>query len=377
MKVAIVHDYLIDFGGAERVLLALHEIYPKAPLYTLIVDKKKMGNSWKKFAEMEIHTSWFNDLPFASKLISPFRFLLPILWGGFDLSEFDLIIDSSSWAITRGFKTRPDQLEICYCHTPPRYLYGYDTSRSWNQKWYGKLITVYATIVNHFMRIYDFKQSKKVDYFLANSKNVAQRIEKFYRRDSTVIYPPIETPDIKTKIADTQKGDYFLTGGRFVSAKNFDLIIKACIKANVKLKIFGSGILENELKNISNENIEFMGKVGDEELHQLYTNAQGFIVAQKDEDFGMTVVEAQSYGCPVIAFRGGGYLETITEGKNGIFFEDLTTDSVVKALRKSKKIKWSKTTIIRSTQKFSEESFKKNILNFVKSKSTIFSQNLS
>src|SRR5258708_30899790 len=184
MKVALVHDYLIDFGGAERVLLALHEIYPDAPIYTSIVDKKGMRESWKYFEKIKIKTSWFNKIPFASKLISPLRFLLPAIWGSFDLSKYDLIIDSSAWAITRGFKSRKNQIEICYCHTPPRYLYGYDTSRNWNKLWFGSLIKIYASVINKFMRYYDFKSAQKIDYFIANSENVKKRIEKFYHRDA-------------------------------------------------------------------------------------------------------------------------------------------------------------------------------------------------
>jgi glycosyltransferase involved in cell wall biosynthesis len=383
MKVAIVHDYLIDFGGAERVLLALHEIYPDAPIYTSIVDSKKMSDSWIYFKDMNIKTSWFNNLPYASKLISPFRFLLPLVWKNFDLSKFDVIIDSSAWAITRGFKSRKDQIEVCYCHTPPRYLYGFDTSRNWNKLWYGKLIKLYAALVNKFMRSYDYSASQKVDYFIANSNNVADRIQKFYHRDSTVIYPPVNlaneyptktqrqarrsTDSEEASFRDTNS-QYFLSGGRLVAAKNFDLIIKACIKANVNLKIYGSGILENELKNLANENIQFLGKVSDEELINLYKNAKGFILAQADEDFGITTIEAQSQGCPVIAYHGGGYLETVVEEKTGMFFDELKVESIVKAINKFKKVKWNKKVIENNAKKFDKNRFKKEIKQFVSSK---------
>lgn len=190
MKVAIVHDYLIDFGGAERVLLVLHEIYPKAPIYVSIYRPKLLGNFKENFKNANIRQSWFGKLPFAEKLISPLRFLLPLIWKSFDLKNYDLIISSSSWAITKGFDKKKNALEICYCHTPPRYLYGYDTSRKFKGLM-RNLVSVYSAIVNHFMRIYDFKQAQKVDYFVANSKEVARRIEKFYRREAIVIYPPI------------------------------------------------------------------------------------------------------------------------------------------------------------------------------------------
>lgn len=365
MKVAITHDYLIDYGGAEQVLLALHELYPHAPIYVSIVDKKKMGRFWKKFEKLDIKTSWFNDLPFASKIISPLRFLLPWIWSGFNLGKFDLIIDSSSWAITRGFKQRKEQVEICYCHTPPRYLYGFDTSRKWKEKWFGKLIDIYALIVNHFMRMYDFETAQKVDYFIANSVNVQKRIEKFYRRDSEVIYPPVDVESITKSKIKPKEGEYFLTGGRFVAAKNFDLIIKAANTAKVNLKIFGSGILEGNLRKISKDNIEFLGKIGNEDLISYYKGAKAFIAAQKDEDFGMTLAEAQAAGCPAIAYRGGGYVETIVEGKTGIFFEELTSDSIVKAINKLKKSKIKPSDCIKNAKRFGKARFEKEIKEYI------------
>src|SRR5258708_1533306 len=230
--VALVHDYLLDFGGSEQVLLALHDLYPDAPIYTSNLDKKGLGKFSKKFEHIDIRTSWFNALPYATRLISPLRFLLPLIWGSFDLSEYDIIIDSSSWAITRGFKKRKQQVEICYCHTPPRYLYGYDTSRNWKEKWFGFLVGIYASIVNHFMRMYDFNQAQIVDYLIANSANTAKRIKKFWNRDSTVIYPPVDVQKIIDSEVLAKKGEYFLTGGRLVAAKNFGLIIQACKEAN-------------------------------------------------------------------------------------------------------------------------------------------------
>ena len=189
-KNAIVHDYLIDFGGAERVLVALHEMYPEAPIYTSIYRPKLLGKFADKFSDTKIVESWFGKIPFAEKLISPLRFLLPLIWKSLNLKEYDLIVSSSSWAITKGFDKKKGAIEICYCHTPPRYLYGYDTSRKFTGI-FGKLVWFYGLIVNHFMRMYDFKQAQKVDYFIANSNEVASRIAKFYHRDATVIYPPI------------------------------------------------------------------------------------------------------------------------------------------------------------------------------------------
>src|SRR3990167_7101595 len=199
MKVALVHDYLNEYGGAERVLEVLCEIFPKAPIYTAFyikgspaykrfVDTKSFSSN-KRFKSKKIIASWAQNVPFfASYLHSPLRFLAPLIWNSFDFSQYDLVITSSSWYVTKGVVERKTQnakrktLEICYCHTPPRYLYGYPTAK----KQRGFLVKTYALLVNHFMRVYDFEAAQRVDYFIANSREVAARIKKFYRRDSTV-----------------------------------------------------------------------------------------------------------------------------------------------------------------------------------------------
>ena len=368
MQVALVHDYLIDYGGAERVLSQLHNIFPKAPIYVSIYRKKNLGNFAEEFKDAKIIQSWFGYLPYADRLISPFRFLLPLIWGSFNFSKYDLIITSSNWAVTKGL-AKGDTKEICYLHAPPRYLYGYDTSRNWSGKWFSKLVDFYALVVNHFMRQYDFKKAQKVDYFIVNSKNVGKRVEKFYRRlDYKVIYPPVNVERFfaKENIPQDEKG-YYLTGGRMVAAKNFDLIIKACKQARVKLKIFGDGPSKRLLEDEANKNIEFLGQVSDGQQINLYKNAKAFIVAQKDEDFGITPVEAAAAGCPTIAFKGGGYLETVVEGETGLFFPDLTVESLVETLTKFQRIKWNKSAMIDFARRFSKEAFKKQITTFVNS----------
>ena len=193
MKVALVHDYIKEYGGAERVLEVLTEIFPDAPIYTSFY--KVNSEAYKHFKDKKIIASWVQYLPFfGSKLYSPLRFLTPLIWGSFDLSKYDLVISSASWYIAKGFSSHQvsnlkfqisnKPIEICYCHTPPRWLYGYNTSVNLQKYW---PVKVYATIVGHFLRLYDFQQAQKVDYFIANSKEVQSRIKKFYRRDSTVI----------------------------------------------------------------------------------------------------------------------------------------------------------------------------------------------
>lgn len=363
MKIAIVHDYLIDFGGAERVLSVLHEMYPSAPIYTLIYRKEKLGKFAESIKDAKIYESWFGRLPLADRLISPLRFLIPVIWKSFNLREYDLIISSSSWAVTKGFDKKENALEICYCHTPPRYLYGYDTSRKFSGVM-GRFIALYGFFVNKFIRKYDIERAKKVDYFIANSKEVAKRITAFYKKDSTVIYPPVEVYPLSTTL--TGKKNYYLTGGRLTAAKNFDLIIKAFNKLGLPLLIYGEGPLLNYLKNISKQNIQFLGEVSDEKESQLYKNAIAFVVAQKDEDFGITPVEAMAYGTPVIAYKGGGYLESIVERKTGIFFEKLSSESIIEAVKKFEKTKFNAADCINQAKKFSVSRFKKEITAFIK-----------
>jgi glycosyltransferase involved in cell wall biosynthesis len=367
-KIALVHDYLNEFGGAERVLLAISDLYPDAPIYTIY--SKKSSPAYKHFKNKKIIESWFSYLPFADKLISPLRFLIPFIWNNFDFSDYDLVITSASWAVTKGMQMgkRPARLgrEICYLHTPPRYLYGYDTSRDWNNKWFSGAVKFYTLIVNHFMRVYDFNHAQKPDLIIVNSKNVGVRVEKFYRRkDYIVIHPPIDIN--KFKIKKTAKQDYFLTGGRLVAAKNFDLIIKACQASKVKLKIFGTGVESANLKKLANSNTQFLGNVSEEQLAELYQGARAFIVAQRDEDFGITPIEAAAADTPTIAYKGGGYLETVIDKKTGIFFDELTVESLTKTIKQFEKLKFNQKTLQNHAQKFDLKNFQKSFQKAVNS----------
>src|SRR3989338_4674225 len=181
MKIALVHDQLFEFGGAERVFVVLAKIFPQACIYTAFADKNKLSAFAPELTNRNIKTSWIQKIPMITRIYSPLRFLAPKIWSSFDFSNYDLVISSSSWYITKGFS------EICYCHTPPRWLYGYATAMNWQKYW---PVRAYGNIIGHFMRLYDFRQAQKVKAFIANSEEVRQRIWKFYRRESTVIYPP-------------------------------------------------------------------------------------------------------------------------------------------------------------------------------------------
>lgn len=369
MKVALAHDYLGEFGGAERVLLALSDIYPDAPIYTAF---KRRGPALERFKSRKIKTSWVHYIPGFSKFFySPLRFLAPLIWGSFDFSKYDLVISSASWYVTKGFgargSSREKPIEICYCHTPPRYLYGYPTSVEWKKN---LLARVYALLVNHFMRMYDFSAAQKVDYFIANSENVRKRIKKFYRRDAKVIYPPVELfSDRAIDQLRYKDMGYYLVVSRIVGSKGLEMAVEAANKLKIKLKVVGSpagyGGLYKRLKELSGPNIEFLGYVEDSELVQLYSKAKAFLALAQDEDFGITPVEALQAGVPVIAFKGGGYTETVTGGKTGVFFEEYTTKGLIEGIKRFEKTKINPTECIKQGKKFSKDVFGRKFKEFV------------
>ena len=392
MKIALVHDYLREYGGAERVLEALHEMYPDAPLYTSFVDFPSLGKHADRFKNWDIRTSWVQNNPFIKKFISPLRFLAPKIWSSFDLSGFDVVISSSGWFMCRGvalqkseygisnveyrkdinninqtsnFKpqTSKHPIHICYIHHPPRNLYGYATGSNLEKY---PLVRVYAALVNHFLRKYDFQTAQKVDYFIANSKETARRVEKFYRRDSTVIYPPIDIRrNSKFQIPNSKK-EYYLSVGRLSWAKRVDVIIEACNVLKAPLNIIGTGKEESYLRSIAGPTIEFVGSVSDEELACLYEGAKALLFCALDEDFGMVPVEAMSHGTPVIALVEGGVKETVIDGKTGVLFANPTKECLTQAIGKfsGNKKQWEKECKLQA-QTFDSVRFKKEMKLFI------------
>lgn len=370
MKVAIVHDYIKEYGGAERVLEKLHEVFPDAPIYTTVYLPSFLGPHKKRFEGMKIKTSFLQFFPFKAKLISPFRLLAPTAFRSFDFSAFDTIIVSQTGSyFPNAVKKRGAKL-ICYCHTPPRYLYGFETARDWKKN---KLFMVLGMISIHFLRMTDFKSSQNVDYFIANSENVAKRIRKFYRKDAVVIYPPVssatshqlQNDELKANSLDARS--YYLAGGRLARPKHVDLIVETFSKLNLPLKIFGKEFAGygEELKQKAKSNVGFLGEITDEKKFQLMREAKAFVFASEDEDFGITPAEAESLGTPVIAFASGGTLETVVDGKTGVFFNELTVESLSKAIEKFNKTKFNTEDIKNQGKKFSESIFKSKIKELV------------
>lgn len=389
MKVALVHDYIKEYGGAERVLEALHELYPDADVFTTVYLPSFLGPHRERFKTWKIHTSFLQYIPGKAKLISPFRLLSSLAFKSFNFSKYDVIITSSTGAYFPNSLNKRKAKLLCYCHTPPRYLYGYATAREWKNN---AILRIIGETINHFLRIVDYNASKNVDQFIANSEEVKRRIEKFYRRDAVVVYPPVELAESKehqkgttfaegSQRAKSRERNYFLTGGRLARAKHVDLIVKACTEMKVPLKVFGKAFAGygEELQQIADGKwlmvngekkplIEFVGEVKDEEKLALMAGAKAFLFASEDEDFGITPVEAMGQGTPVIAFRSGGVKETVEENKTGLFFDQLTENSLMEQLKVFDKKRFKEEDCRKRAEKFSKKNFLRQITSVVNSK---------
>lgn len=341
LKIALIHDYLREYGGAERVLEALHEMFPKAPVYTAFVDEKAMGRNWSIFADWDIRQSKLIQLPLYKKLFSPMRIFAKWAFEQFDLSEYDLVISSSNAYFAKSVKV-PNGIHYCYCHTPPRVLYGYSAKSNWQANPFTRFA---GNLLNHFVRQMDFKAAQNPDFFIANSNETAMRIQKFYKRKSVIINPPIKIYDEaktffdqlnKKELADfTQQksNSYYLYVNRLALAKHPELAVQAANQLGIKLKVVGDGAMLKALKRMAQANIEFLGAVDDKQLAELYKNARALIYPVEDEDFGMVPIEAMAFGTPVIAHYSGGPKETIKEKETGLFFRNLTVESLVEAIK--------------------------------------------
>ncbi len=365
-RVALVHDYLNQYGGAEKTLEKIMELFPEAPIYTGILDLSKLP---KKFETRNIKTPAMNFV--LKRFPKLFTFLMASRFEDFDLSNYDLIIsDGTAWA--KSVITNSDQLHISYVHTPPRFLYKYSTESTLRKN---ILLMPLFAYLDFYLRIWDFSAAKRPDFLIANSKEVQKRIKKFYKRESIVIYPPVETS--KFNEANDIR-NYYVISGRLSSYKNFDLVVELFNNIEKKLVVIGTGIEEKNLKNLAKKNIKFLGKVLNEELHEVLSHAKGYLFPVKEEDFGIAPVEALSHGIPVLAHRSGGPLETILENKDGLFFDEIDLDSLTnKFLEFDKKINenfFDRKEISERAQKFNEKYFIKNLSDFIEDKWNSFSE---
>ncbi len=361
MKVALVHDHLAQDGGAEKVLKVLTEIFPDAPIYTLLYEK---NNADKYYKDKKIETSVIQKLPGGVKYYQWYMPFMPMAVEFFDLTPFDLIIsDTSSFA--KGVITSSNSLHVCYCHTPTRYLWS-DTHSYIKELKYNKYFKKVISLVLNYIRMWDKLSADRVDKFIANSETVKSRIKKYYRRESTLIYPPAEVDKFSLSLQSDDEDPYFLAGSRLAPYKRIDIVIEAFKEMGLKLKIFGDGVDKKRLEKISKgyNNIEFLGRIDDQELEKMYQNCQAYIHPQ-EEDFGITVVEAMACGTPVIAFGRGGATETIIEGKTGVFFKEQTPESIKKTVQEFSSKDFDPKSIRKRAEEFSVEKFKFEIINYL------------
>lgn len=359
-KIALVHDWLPFMGGAERVLSDFVEVYPDAPIYTLLCNKDKME---EPIASAKIITS---HLQKGNKEIKNHRKLFPFMptaIENFDLNGYDVVLSDSS-SVAKGVITSPATVHICYCHSPMRYAWEFSHEYAGQMAGKGKLKN---KILNYFMtgiRLWDYASAARVDYFIANSAHVAKRIKKHYKRDAVVIHPPVRCNLFSLSDVD---GDYFLCVSRLQEYKRVDLAIQACNELGVKLKIIGAGPDEAKLKAMAGPTIEFLGRASDEVMKQCYAECKAFLFPG-EEDFGITPLEAQASGRPVIAYGKGGALETVIEGKTGTFFAEQTVESLVDAMKRFETMTFDKMELRKHAEEFDDEVFKRKIKEFVDEK---------
>ncbi len=362
LRVALVHDYLAEYGGAERVLEALHQMFPEAPVYTAFVDQKRLGIQWQRFADWDIHTSWLTKIPFHKQLFSPLRIFAPQYFSAFDLTNYDLVISSTNAYFAKAIKIRPGAVHLSYCHTPSRSLWGYTTMTNWKKN---PLVKVFGELINHYLRVVDVQIAReRVTHFIANSKETARRIEKFYRLPATVVYPPINVP---AKLSTAKKQDYFLYINRLAWSKHPEIAVMACSKLGLPLKVVGSGKMLPQLRQIAGPTVEFLGFAKDADLQALYSNAQALLYPVEDEDFGMVPVEAMAQGTPVIAHASGGPLETVIDGKTGVLFSDLTIEGLTTALQRFRQEKFNPDVIWKHAKQFDQSHFNAGIQQVISS----------
>jgi len=359
MKVALVHDILTQFGGAERVLLKFTKMFPEAPIYTLVYDKKL--DKW--FGDKKIITSGLQSkYDYFGKYYKFWLGSMPTIIEQFDLHSYDLVIsDSNSFA--KGVLTGPDTFHLCYTHSPTRYLWDWthEYIREQNLNW---LMRILLSLQLHKLRQWDRVAADRVDEFVANSKNVAERIKKYYRREAKVVYPPVPVNEMRPQ----KKEDYFLVLGRLSKYKRNDLAVTACRELDLPLKVVGTGPELENLKKMAGPKTEFLGFVTDDELKDLRAEARALIFAG-EEDFGMVMVEVIASGTPVIAYEKGGALEIIEEGVSGLFFGKPNLKSLKDALQRflDMENKFLPNRIKQTAEKFSEQNFEKSIKEVIRS----------
>ncbi|MBD3280309.1 glycosyltransferase [Candidatus Dojkabacteria bacterium] len=360
MKIAITHDYLTEYGGAEMVLWELLKTFPEADLYTPILrPTKKQRAFWNEVSRHKVYSTILSGLPIPKVA---FKLLLPVqirFFKRLDLSKYDAVISSSA-GFAKFINTENKTKHIAYIHTPSRFLWGYETSVF--HKIPGLVRLIFSPILSGW-RKQDRKFAQKADLVVANSKNIQNKIKTVYQRDSQLIYPPVGIDDL-LGLSKQSKQDYFLTIGRLYEYKRVDLIVEAFSQLDEKLVVIGDGPQRKNLEEISGKNVEFRGFVDEDVKIKLLQKAKGFVFAA-EEDFGIVMVEALAAGTPVIAYHKGGASEIVEDGINGLLFQEQNRDSIKTSLEKFREQKFDQEKVKNSARKFSSEKFRSRIKEIV------------
>lgn len=356
MKIALVHEFLNQLGGAEKVLHNFLEIWPEATVHVILYDKEKTKGEFENYRKK---ISWLNTFPGVKNHPRLFVSFMPTAIESFKFGEYDVVLsDSSSFA--HGIRT--DKLHICYCHTPARFLW--TEPQYLSQQKYPAFFRWLGGLYLQRLKKWNLTAAQRPDFYVANSVNVQNRIKNFYNRDSVVIPPPVDTDFFKPI---GEKKDYFFTVSRLEPYKKVDIIIQAFNELGLPLRIAGTGTQEQDLRNKARSNIEFVGRVSDEVLRTLYSQAKAFVFAA-NEDAGITLLEAQACGTPVIAYKAGGALETVTEGKTGLFYDKQTPQTLCGALQAFDASRYRTEDLRSNAEKYSKKNFQEKIKNFVEEK---------
>lgn len=366
MKTALVHDWLNQMGGAENVLETLVDLFPGSPVYTSMYAPELMPASYRSW---DIRTSYMQRLPGVATHHQAYLPFYPEAFERFDFSGYDLVLSNKS-GFCHGVITPPETLHICYCLTPTRFLWMYDAYRQ--REGLGQVTNRALQPVLTRLRRWDRMAADRVDYFIAISTEIQARIKRYYEHESVVIYPPVDVERFTP--SGRQPGDYYLAGGRLIPYKRVDLAVQAFNQLDLPLLIYGDGRDRESLQALAGPNITFLGRVSSERLIDLYQHCRAFVFPGL-EDFGIAPLEAQAAGRPVIAFGGGGALDTIIDGETGALFGEQTVESLIAAVHRCEAAQFSPAACRRNAERFSLDRFQRELMNFVETKHVEYREN--
>ncbi|HEY8745171.1 MAG TPA: glycosyltransferase [Chloroflexota bacterium] len=355
LRVALVHDYLNQMGGAEQVVEVLHDLFPSAPLYVSVYDQNVMPES---FRSMDVRTSFMQRISPKRSISYKLLPLFPVAFERFDLRGYDLVL-SSTTTFAKGVLTRPGTCHICYCNTPFRYLWMYQEYLE-NERVSPPMEAALSALAVP-LRLWDYAAAQRVDYFLAGSANAARRIRKFYRREAEVLHSPVDAASMPL---GSGPGDYYLVAGRHQPYKRMDLAIAACNRLQRRLVVTGTGPETARLKAMAGPAVEFLGHVDRATLRRTFAGCRA-LLWPGEEDYGIAPVEAQAAGRPVIALARGGVLETVRDGITGVFFQEQTVDALVAAMQRAELTVFDVATVRQHALQFDTRAFKAKLVTTV------------